>query len=286
MNSKKVIITGTSGFIGNFLMNYLLDEGHSVYAFQREKRLSDKANLKYIAYDLNDDLNSTCFKDSDVLIHCAYKPLLTKNEKDLNYSGAQKIIELCRKYGVKIIFLSTVSAQEHISSRYGQSKLAIEGILNIETDIILNLGLVIGNGGLFSTMFNFIKKSFFIPVFNGGRQEVQFIEVNDIGRVISHVLNEFSPGKYILVKEEPLSIISLYKMISESKGKKRFYINFSIPLTYRVLKVFENLGIRLPITSENIKGLKEAKKLKQNLPKGILDENLSTIKEALKGVKV
>ncbi len=58
---SKILITGSTGFIGKRLVIYLLEEGHEVYAFVRRKGyINDNPNLKYIVGDLQ---NPDALKD-------------------------------------------------------------------------------------------------------------------------------------------------------------------------------------------------------------------------------
>ena len=80
---KKVLVTGATGFIGNYVINELLDKGHKVVATSTS---SEKAKLKlwydkveFIQYDLRNvsSASNLCnfFNKPDMLIHLAWEGL-------------------------------------------------------------------------------------------------------------------------------------------------------------------------------------------------------------------
>lgn len=73
MNSKKIVITGSSGFLGSHLVERLRgNEQYEVYALtSKPEQLKDKMGGDNIAYFHKDDLNAEMLKDS-IVINCAY----------------------------------------------------------------------------------------------------------------------------------------------------------------------------------------------------------------------
>ena len=211
--NKNIIITGSNGFVGNKILQSLVKFNFNIYAFQRKKSIYTSKRITVVKYNLNDEVDDIFFEKSDFLIHCAYTPLLKKNQQDLNLIGSKKLFDKCRQYNVKIIFISTVSAQIEINSRYSKSKIDIEDCLDIKKDCILKLGLVFGNGGLFNNISNFLKLSPIIPVFDNGEQNLQFICIRDVTKVIINLINNFKPNSYVIVKNEGI------KMINQSDHK-------------------------------------------------------------------
>jgi len=92
---KKVLVTGATGFIGNFVVETLLQQGYYVIATSSNETKAAAANwyhkVKYISFNLNEFDNSvdyfTYFDQPDMLIHLAWEGLpnykadfhLTKN---------------------------------------------------------------------------------------------------------------------------------------------------------------------------------------------------------------
>lgn len=115
----KVLVTGANGFLGAWLTQRLLDEGHQVKALIRKKSdLSELQNCKpeYVFGDVTDK-NSLLenFKNQEVIFHLAgaigYKKSLRQLMDQVNVQGTQNVIETCEALKIpKLIHLSSVVA--------------------------------------------------------------------------------------------------------------------------------------------------------------------------------
>lgn len=103
----KIIITGSHGFIGSRLLNYLKEKQYDVVGVEEDVR--NKETLR------------PYFKDAEFVIHAAAQ---TKETKDIdlyyqtNVDGTKNVVELCIENETKLIHLGTVARQRH----YGVSK--------------------------------------------------------------------------------------------------------------------------------------------------------------------
>ena len=83
----KVLVTGTTGFIGNYVVNELLSHGHHVIACSKNSEEAEDCEwlrqVEFIACDLGQTLKNffDFFKKPDLLIHLAWEGL--PNYKDL-----------------------------------------------------------------------------------------------------------------------------------------------------------------------------------------------------------
>ena len=123
---QKVLVTGATGFIGNYVVETLLKQGYNVIATSSDETKAATANwyhkVQYIPFNLNEFDNSvnyfTYFDQPDMLIHLAWEGLpnykadfhLTKN-LPLQKDFLQNLIEhglrditvtgTCFEYGMK-----------------------------------------------------------------------------------------------------------------------------------------------------------------------------------------
>lgn len=254
---KTVIITGTSGFIGGYLRDYLVHEGHQVIGFQRKSQ-NDETRVEYHCFNLAGDIPAEPFERADFLIHTAYLTYSPQqpDANDINLQGTQKLLELCRKHQVHFTFLSTMSAHEQAASNYGKSKLQLEKLFDPMQDLVLRLGLVLGQGGLFQNMSEVIKKSKLIPLIGGGKQPLQTIAIDDLAQLVTSALEKKATGKLTLAHPDIVLMKEFYRALAEKHQVQPTFVPVPIFPVMAVCKMAEALGVNLPITSENVLGLK------------------------------
>ena len=66
-----ILITGSNGFLGQYLSNFLVEKSYSVLAHTRKAQTFDHPNIRNINFDLNDNLDNIDLSKVEVIIHCA-----------------------------------------------------------------------------------------------------------------------------------------------------------------------------------------------------------------------
>ena len=159
----KVLVTGSTGFVGKRLVYQLLDQNHEVYALTRFKGLDLAFPTGSNIYTLHGDL-----RDIDHVepfpkeIEAAYYLLhsmggLVANLKEEEESLASNFITLIEKTNCKqIIFLSGIIEDEETLSPHLHSRLSVEKILKNSSIpcTILRSSIIIGAG---SASFEIIR---------------------------------------------------------------------------------------------------------------------------------
>jgi len=213
-----IFVTGGAGFIGSFLTEHLLQNGHNVTVYDslvnssedNAKRLQ-KLNANFICGDISDlDNLSKSISGHDVCIHLAAQidvlesiknPL---NNNTINISGTRNVLNSCVKNNVSVIAASTAALYEESKeplsesssikpkSPYGESKLAMEQILYDYSKIhhINSLSLrifnVFGKGqnikyaGVITKFLENIRNDKNLTIFGDGNATRDFVSVNDI----------------------------------------------------------------------------------------------------------
>ena len=213
-----IFVTGGAGFIGSFLTEHLLQNGHNVTVYDslvnssedNAKRLQ-KLNANFICGDISDlDNLSKSISGHDVCIHLAAQidvlesiknPL---NNNTINISGTRNVLNSCVKNNVSVIAASTAALYEESKeplsesssikpkSPYGESKLAMEQILYDYSKIhhINSLSLrifnVFGKGqnikyaGVITKFLENIRNDKNLTIFGAGNATRDFVSVNDV----------------------------------------------------------------------------------------------------------
>jgi len=256
--NKTIIITGAGGFIGECLVNHFLSSGWKIKAFVHRLPTNGLANVEYIMYNMMQTPNENVFQDVDALIHCAYvKFEKNKNADEINLTGTKTLIDLCRKWHIKMIFLSSLSAHENAKSHYGISKLQCEKLFDLQQEVVLKTGLVIGNKGLFGEMLYRMNHSSFFPLLDGGKQLVQSIFIEDLYSIMDIILLQNLSGEYYIAEPIPITLKEFYAELANQLHKKITFISIPLQWMYLVCKILEKFKLPFPVTTENLLGLKQ-----------------------------
>ncbi len=152
----KIAVTGGTGFIGYYILQQLLEEGHQLSCWFRDENRIDEslkqiANCQWIPGELGDVASTrSLLADCQAVVHCAlWKPggTFRGGEGDVvefcrrNILGSLQLIEAARDAGAKrFVYISTCAVHEKILddrmldeahplwplSDYGAHKAAVE----------------------------------------------------------------------------------------------------------------------------------------------------------------
>jgi|ERR1035437_4631498 nucleoside-diphosphate-sugar epimerase len=282
-----IIITGANGFIGSELVKHFSGKGWKVIALVHHVPKEKIESVNYKEYDLSLSPDEQLFTDADYLIHGAYvKHDSHPDAYEINIQGAKNILSLSRKYNLKKnIFLSSISSRADALSNYGKQKFAIEKLFNIDKDLVIRPGLVIGNGGLVKEMTEFIKRKGVVPLIGSGKQPIQTVAVDDLISFIDAALtNEFT-GTITIAEPNAITYKEFYKALSKQINSKPLFIPMPFFIAEMVLSVAKLVGMKLPVTKENLLGLKNNRYIDTSEDLKKIGMVIKTYKESLEGIK-
>ena len=164
----KILLTGTTGYIGKRLLPILLAEGHEVICCVRDKKRIDLSgfdvkNIKIIELDFLDAGSLDIIpKDIDVAYYLIHSMSVSTNDFDtLEEISAKNFKKSLQKTSVKqVIYLSgIVNEQElskHLTSRKNVEDILSSGTYNLTT---LRAGIIVGSGSAsFEIMRDLVEK--------------------------------------------------------------------------------------------------------------------------------
>ena len=257
---KKILITGSSGFVGSNLCDLAKKNGFEVHTLDIKKNNGIIGDIRTINWK---EVN---LKNMDAVVHLAAKISViesindSKTYNEVNVKATERLFQACRDAKVrKIIFASSaavygksqnkikvVGEEGRLASPYALTKMKGEEIANkLETNdsnfISIRLFNIYGPGqevkGPYSSAIPlFIHKILngdIIKIYGDGNQTRDFIHVKDVCSTILSLID---------------SEIKLSKTINLGSGN-----GISINKLLRIIiKIFENEGIDIPnINYEN-----------------------------------
>ena len=249
LSNKKIVITGSSGFIGKRLLNALSNSSNNLILLSRT--INAKIPHKQIECDFaNYDLNLDCFRNVDIVFHLAGFAHDMREASEIehlyrrvNVGSTVELAKLAVKSGVKsFVFLSSVKAggssttgkctseidQEVPEGIYGMTKREAELSLleigrksNMHISII-RPSLVYGPDvkGNLALMLSGIKKGWFPPLPETGNKR-SMIHLDDLLNAILLVAeDERANGEiFIATDGHPYSSREIYNAMCSGVGK-------------------------------------------------------------------
>jgi NADH dehydrogenase len=254
----RCLVTGATGFLGRHLCDGLVKAGWEVRGLVRDTSAYpfESTGITLFRGELPDGIDESAFAGVDVVVHCAYMSRHTTlaEARRVNEEGSTRVLALSRERGARFVFVSSTGAHDEALSYYGRSKLAVERRLDLGRDLVIRPGLILGEGGLFRRIRQSLARFGFVPVFDGGRQRIQTVHVEDLCAAIIRAIRQEMAGVYVVAEPHGLELRELFVAMAERMGRKARLVPLPAAPLLIVLRAAERLGLRLPLTSENVLG--------------------------------
>ncbi len=248
--NDSVVIFGGSGFLGQYVVKLLLQNGVRVRIVSRYADIIAKevkvsgyvGQVSFVNYDLqNLDRIEEMIKGCNYVINLVGS-FDSKNCNNLNALLPKKIGEVCAKLKVKkAVHISALGIEETAQkSLYAQTKLLGESSLIEEFDkaTVLRPSAIFGiDDNFINTLAKIISFSPIIPLFGGGKTMLQPIYALDVANAIVKSLQ--MDGKSVVMEiagPKQYSMRSLWEVVAKHSAKRRFMV--SLPFAIGKLIAF------------------------------------------------
>jgi nucleoside-diphosphate-sugar epimerase len=256
----KILITGGTGFLGSYLLRYLVEQGEKVRAIRRSTSSMDlvksiENQVEWIEADILDVVSlEEAMEGIEQVYHCAavisFNPKEAKWMKKVNAEGTTNVVNMALRTGVKrFLHVSSIAAigrnkhsqivteetkweRSPLNSNYAVSKMMAEqeawrGAAEGLEVVAVNPSVIMGSGrwedgtnGFFNQIWKGLK---FYPTGTTG-----FVDVRDVARAMILLMNsEIVDERYIL-NGENIDYPTFLTWIAESLNKPKPSIKVNI----------------------------------------------------------
>jgi nucleoside-diphosphate-sugar epimerase/choline dehydrogenase-like flavoprotein len=250
-----VLITGANGFIARNLAKTLRQAGVRVVGTSRTARPVAGFDRVYQA-TLGDSLRSALDAEPiDAVVHGALYS--GQNAYTVNVDGTTRWLEEVEAAGVPLqIFLSTLSAEPDALSDYGRAKYELEQRFTAAQQIVVRLGVVVGDGGMYARIRSSAMRLPVTPLLDGGRQLLYVLGIDTLCYALRDAL--LAQGAALrgeawnLIQPQP---VTLREMV-EAINRRTLLLPVPAKPVLAALRVAESVPLlHLPVTSTNVRGL-------------------------------
>ena len=277
----KVALFGATGFVGSYIVDELLNQGHKPIVLVRkdsEKKLPQSSKCKIVIGDINDveAINKT-IQGADAVIYCIGIIREFKNKgityDNLHFQGAKRCIDAAVETGVNRFILMSANGVKIDGTGYQKTKHLSEQYLKYTklNWTIFRPSLVFGdprgnNRPEFCTqlkkdMLNlpFPAPLFFdgIIPFNAGNFSMSPVHIADVSKsFVSSLTNEKSILKTIELGGKDFTWKQIIKTIGAAAGKKKLMVPAPVIAVKSVATALDRFSW-FPVTADQLTMLVE-----------------------------
>lgn len=284
LKNKRVLVTGGTGFVGSYILRYLVDKGYeNVFCLKRESSKLDlikpiENKISYFNGDLNDVSSlENAISQVDIVIHCAAIVSFKKKDRDVlmkvNVEGTANLVNICNDNEIeKLIHISSIASlgrsisgkmadeqtewvDSDINSDYAISKYLAEmevwrGHAEGLPVAILNPSLIMGAGFWDIGTGELFKKVFSgLPVYPTGTNG--FVDVRDVAKMAVLLLEKNIDGERFICSSENIKLVEVFSQMAKVLNKKPPRIKLS-PTLVSIASIALNLLNLIPGYSSNL----------------------------------
>ncbi len=261
---KKILITGSNGFLGNLAKEYFMQNYELVLV-----DLSNSSDVNFYKADIGNfaEIDEVITKEKpNIIFHFASEIFDTHNKKKIfktNVEGSNNIKKSAINNNVEnLIFTSTfslyeknydylISETEPISCKnyYGITKSEVETLL-LDTDSELNISIfrcpIIvdkSRAHRLGVLFEFLKDNCTLWILGDGSNKLQFVSASDLFIAIENSLNLKGKHVYNIGCEKVETMRETFEYLINKTGSKSKIRHFNKNLGLIILKILSFLRL-------------------------------------------
>ena len=261
---KKILITGSNGFLGNLAKEYFIKNYDLVFV---DITISNDINFYRADISNFSEIDNVISKEKPhIILHFASEIFDTNDKKKIyktNVDGSENIKKSAIKNNIEnLIFTSTfslfeknydylISENEPISCKnyYGVTKFEVENIL-LKSDSNLNISIfrcpIIvdkSRAHRLGVLFEFLKDNCTLWILGDGSNKLQFVSASDLFFAIEKSLNLKGKHVYNIGCERVETMREIFQYLINKTGSKSKIRFFNKTLGLLILKILSSLRL-------------------------------------------
>lgn len=283
---RKILLIGSSGICGQHFLKLLAAnpsiKAYCTYFNSPVSSLVQASNIHYFRFDSSTPLSLSCakqlnlFEVDDIVLHSNIRHL--PNLLGLLYSCGLKKLP-------RLILIGTTGIYSKFPS-YSDVYRKMEEMLDSypAPKVLLRPSMIVGHNRdkNLSRVYRFIQKNGFFVVFGSGGSLVQPVFYQDLAFVLYEVVSRVDvQGSFNVCGAERIRLVDLIKLMFIIQGKKPLIFYLPLKLSFFILRIFELLGFKPLVNSEQILRQSEDKTFPVELTHSVFSHKFATIRDSI-----
>lgn len=257
----RLLVTGGSGFTGQRVVRFAVEQGHEVLALARSQAAADRL-LRLGAEPLSADLDDP--RSLDAAFGCGADALI--NVASLGFGHAPAVVSAAEDAGLRrAVFVSTTAVTTALPAPSKAVRLAAEETIRSSALdwTILRPTMIYGAAGdrNLSRLLALLRRTPVLALPGGGLRLQQPVHVEDLaGVILAAVTSSAAVGQvYDVAGPEPLPFRDLVLQAGQAVGRRPRLVGVPLRPSIAAVRTYERLAPRPRIKAEQLERLAEDK---------------------------
>jgi NADH dehydrogenase len=261
--SRRVLVTGASGFIAGHLLPRLASRGHRVRAMWRGREglgRTSAPGIEWVEGDVTrpETLDRAAF-ECDVIVHLAgCNASVTGASLELvNVTGTRNLLSAGLDAGVqRVVYVSALGASPTGGAYYRSRFQAEDAVMSSGVEhVILRPAVVYGPSDHFVTsIIALLRRLPVFPMLGDGTFRLQPIAVEDLVDALTQSVErpDVEGGLYELAGPDQISFTNIVRTVGELAGLSRPIVPLPDQIASPMTRLVRSAGFSTPFTREQL----------------------------------